>query len=753
MTGRGTERARVVRTYPGEPTATTCDRSAPPLGRSSLRAAIAVALTSLFVVGLLLPAGVVPSGTSGAQPAPRSTPGPSVGVPASSFPTPIQHVFVVVLENAARSTVEQKGPYMVSLAQRYAQATEYYAICHPSAPNYLAMTGGVGHQCGSDAWNVYNTTSIADLLESGGRTWAAYDESMPTACDTTDAYPYAVKHNPFVYYADIVDNASRCAAHDGNFTAWSTALASGQVPNFALFTPNLTDDGHDTSVGTADTWLHGWLSPLLNESFFASSVFFVTYDESVNDNTGYNGTMGGHVFFAAVSPYAKTGYNLTANASHYSLLSTVEWLLGVGNTGQHDGTSSFPPLRDLFAFPTEYTVGGVVRAADTLAPIAGARVGLSGVGNATTGATGTFSFAATNGSYRLTVAADGFLPNTTPLQVAGAPVELNVTLARAPTPTYAITGTVTDRATGEWITGALVSLNATVSNRSNRTGAYDLAAPNGTYTLDASAPGFAAAEAVVTVAGAPAGVDFALDRLPSAVYSLSGRVTAASSGVPIEGAEVTTSSGDLAVTNASGGFLLAIPNGSYRVTAAAAGFVPQNASVDVAGSDRTLDFALVTLSNGSGENSTPLSLNLTAAPTDPSVGESSHLTAAVSGGTPPYETRWDFGDGTNASGGAVAHAYAQPGRYQVTVVVTDAGGQVARASTVISVDAPESPAPPPPSSAAGPSAGAFSPIAAALLAAAAIALGIADVGLVRSLRRSRARASRATARSPGSTRG
>ncbi|MCI4360842.1 MAG: alkaline phosphatase family protein, partial [Thermoplasmata archaeon] len=310
-------------------------------------------------------------------PAPTSPlpPTPNASTP---FPTPIRHVFVVVLENAARSTVLQKGAFEATLASQYAQASAYYGICHPSAPNYLSMTGGSPRQCGSDNWNVYNATNLGDLAEAAGRTWKAYVESMPTPCDTSDAYPYAVKHNPFVFYSDIVTNATRCAEHDVNFTAFTSDVEAGTLPNLGFITPNLTDDGHDTSVATADAWLKGWLSPLMNDSFYNSSVFFVTYDESVNDNSGYNGTAGGNVFFAAVSPYARGGYDLATNASHFNLLSTVEWLLGLGSIAGNVSGDTFPALPQLFQFPVLWTLHGVVRSAATGAPISGAQVSVGG---------------------------------------------------------------------------------------------------------------------------------------------------------------------------------------------------------------------------------------------------------------------------------------------------------------------------------------------------------------------------------------
>lgn len=46
---------------------------------------------------------------------------------------------------------------------------------------------------------------------------------------------------------------------------------------------------------------------------------------------------------------------------------------------------------------------------------------------------------------------------------------------------------------------------------------------------------------------------------------------------------------------------------------------------------------------------------------------------------------WDFGDGTNASGGIVEHVYAAPGRFTVTLTVTDDGGLTGSDATTVTV--------------------------------------------------------------------
>jgi len=48
----------------------------------------------------------------------------------------------------------------------------------------------------------------------------------------------------------------------------------------SFITPNMTDDGHDTDVTFAATWARGFLTPLLNNSYFMNNTLVVlTFDE------------------------------------------------------------------------------------------------------------------------------------------------------------------------------------------------------------------------------------------------------------------------------------------------------------------------------------------------------------------------------------------------------------------------------------------------------------------------------------------
>ena len=51
------------------------------------------------------------------------------------------------------------------------------------------------------------------------------------------------------------------------------------------------------------------------------------------------------------------------------------------------------------------------------------------------------------------------------------------------------------------------------------------------------------------------------------------------------------------------------------------------------------------------------------------------LSGIISGGTPPYSFLWDFGDGSRSISGNLRHTFANPGNYNVTMVVTDDAGE------------------------------------------------------------------------------
>jgi phosphatidylinositol-3-phosphatase len=315
-----------------------------------------VAITVLLVAGFYGAQGA-------ANPSASSVSDWGRGGPTSSLPTPIQHVFLIIMENEGTDQIYNVEPYETKLANTYAwggdavsssDGTGYYAVCHPSAPNYLALTSGQTLQCGSDAYHSYSVNNLGNELDQAGESWVAYEESATKPCQTTSSGEYAVKHMPFPYYSDLGGSAtgSTCSTHvlpianvTNDYPYHSTP------PAFTYIAPNLLDDGHDTSAAYADNWLHGFIPSLIAQPWFSSSVIFITYDESygANSNGGYDGLTGGPAYTVAISPYTRGVGALESNSSHYDLLSTMEWLLRLPGTGTgNDSNARFPALPQLF---------------------------------------------------------------------------------------------------------------------------------------------------------------------------------------------------------------------------------------------------------------------------------------------------------------------------------------------------------------------------------------------------------------------
>jgi hypothetical protein len=275
-----------------------------------------------------------------------------VGVGASLAPVEaagtvpaFDHIFTIVMENHSYSQIIGSGsaPYINSLAAKYGLATNYFAVAHPSLPNYLALTGGSTFGITSDCTTCFvSAPNIAkDRVEASGRSWKAYMESMPKACFVGDSYPYMQKHDPFIYFNDIRTNAAECNKVVPYSTLATDLKSAGTTPNYAWITPNMCDDMHDCSVSTGDTWLKNNVPAILNSAAFTAqnSLLVITWDED-------NGSSGNHVATLVIAKSVPAGFRSGVHYTHYSLLRTVESAWGLSPLTGNDGGAS--PMSDFF---------------------------------------------------------------------------------------------------------------------------------------------------------------------------------------------------------------------------------------------------------------------------------------------------------------------------------------------------------------------------------------------------------------------
>ena len=244
---------------------------------------------------------------------------------------PPAHVALIVMENHEYGDIigSHSAPYINSLARRYALVSSMYAITHPSLPNYLALIGGATFGISSDCTDcTVGATNLVDQLARARISWRAYMEDLPAPCFMgASAGEYAKKHDPFAYFTRIVSNRGRCASIVP-LTRLSADERAGALARFVWITPNLCHDMHDCSVSTGDAFLARVVPPLLG-SLGPGGLLFLTWDEGSSDAACCRFASGGHVVTIVAGSGSRPHATLAVPTDHYSVLQTIEDLLGV----------------------------------------------------------------------------------------------------------------------------------------------------------------------------------------------------------------------------------------------------------------------------------------------------------------------------------------------------------------------------------------------------------------------------------------
>ena len=229
------------------------------------------------------------------------------------------------------------------LAEKGIKLTNNYAVTHPSEPNYAAAIGGDYFGMNNDNFNFIdkNVSTVIDLLEEKGISWGEYQEDQPYSGfegfawvnQKTGANDYVRKHNPAILYNDNTVNLERLAKIK-NLTMFQQDLQHDTLPQWMFITPNMTSDGHDTSVTVAGAWTRNFVEPLLNDKrFMKNTLVLITFDE----NSTYslkNKIVGILLGDAVPRKLANTTDNHFYN--HYSSIATVEANWGLPTLGRWD---------------------------------------------------------------------------------------------------------------------------------------------------------------------------------------------------------------------------------------------------------------------------------------------------------------------------------------------------------------------------------------------------------------------------------
>ncbi|TAQ85035.1 hypothetical protein B7494_g6640 [Chlorociboria aeruginascens] len=217
------------------------------------------------------------------------------------------------------------------------------AVTHPSEPNYMAAVGGDYFGLDGDPFTAVpqNISSVVDLLDDKGISWGLYQEDMPYTGyqgfewlnQQTGANDYVRKHKSATLHVRLFTNPKRLA-NVKNITLFHEDLKHNRLPQWLFITPNMTSDGHDTSVTVAGEWLKTFLTPLLaDKNFMQNTLVLITFDE----NETY--TIQNKVFSVLLGdavPHHLVGTTDDHFYDHYSEIATVEANWGLHTLGRWD---------------------------------------------------------------------------------------------------------------------------------------------------------------------------------------------------------------------------------------------------------------------------------------------------------------------------------------------------------------------------------------------------------------------------------
>ena len=318
-----------------------------------------------FCLALVVSAAALTASAHPARPAPAQA---FPQIPAASG-TRFDYLVIILMENHNLCDILEScggsARYMSNLAGAWGLAQEdHYCNVNPSLPNYLCLSGGSDFGCGgydggpnsnactSTAWSAPN---IVDRLEGAGLTWKAYMEDMPSNCYGANSGDYAVRHNPFVYYNDIVSNPTRCGrivpAGASDSALINDLASTTTASNYMWLTPNTCNDMHSCPIGTGDAYLADLVQRILSSPVFTSqrAALLITFDEGYQGQPIYTAWAGRVVMPAYTS----------ANAyDHFSVLATIESNWNLRNLTTKDAGAA--PMNEFFT-PTP-------SASDTVAP-------------------------------------------------------------------------------------------------------------------------------------------------------------------------------------------------------------------------------------------------------------------------------------------------------------------------------------------------------------------------------------------------
>ena len=336
--------------------------TAPMFWRRSLPRLLAIGyllLAAAFgVFAIVTSAQSSPANQSSPRPA-ESKPAPEKSPEAQQAAKPNAHHFdrvvIIVLENADYE-VAVRDKNLAELATQGASFSNFHALFHPSYPNYLAMVAGTdfgthrrGRIFGDKQVNFPADAAhktIADRLIEAGLDWKNYAEELPDVPCPFRIYSqhvanskkgdYARKHVPFLSFQQVQQKWCDhvVPVDSGKSDNWFARDAKKGLVAYSFFSPNMDDDGHNSSVRIAGEWLKDFLDKNFPEKVRQGTLVIVTFDESGGNSDNRIFTL----FFGDMVKEAREQDPkvLGRHYNHYNLLRTIEENFGLEPLTEND---------------------------------------------------------------------------------------------------------------------------------------------------------------------------------------------------------------------------------------------------------------------------------------------------------------------------------------------------------------------------------------------------------------------------------
>jgi YVTN family beta-propeller protein len=255
------------------------------------------------------------------------------------------HVFLFYFENQdVRAVVgnRRQAPYYNSLITEGSQLGQMYAEEHPSDGNYLALVGGstfgipLTDPLEINSQYTIRAPNLGDRVDAAGETWKAYEASAAGPCDDTVHGYYWNDDLPVMYFADVRNRPAYCSAHVVPLESMTSDLSqTSSTPNFTWVGINDCDDMEGCGIRAGDRFLADQLGQIMRSPAWRTqrSLAIITFDEDAYDHE-YPPQRVPTLVLGSTG--VRRAYLSAARYTHYSLLRTIEGVLGLHNLTRND---------------------------------------------------------------------------------------------------------------------------------------------------------------------------------------------------------------------------------------------------------------------------------------------------------------------------------------------------------------------------------------------------------------------------------